>query len=125
MEQYLNIIQLVSGIAGIASIFIGLFLTIRKLNKEDSTTKIPSKTIKISTALIVLGLLLYAVTKTCTSYANRDQDYDVMAIYFASLIDVVKMFGFVALIPVLLNVLRRKSTKRPTEKEDLGQNIEN
>ncbi|MCQ2467268.1 MAG: hypothetical protein MJ166_07110 [Clostridia bacterium] len=115
MSNYLNIIQLVSGIAAIVLIFAGLFLSIRKLNKEDSSEKIPMSTVKLSTILIVLGLLLYAVTKTCTNYANRDQEYDLIVIYVASLIDVIKFFGFIALIPILLNYVKRRATKKVEE----------
>lgn len=111
MEQYLNYIQLISAIIAIALIFVGLFLSIRKLNKEDSTEKIPAATVRLSTILIIVGLLCYAVTKTCTNYANRDQEYDILVIYLASLIDVVKFFGFVALVPILLNFIKRKPQK--------------
>lgn len=114
MNNYLNIIQIVSGIIAVALIFSGLFLSVRKLNKEDSTEKIPAKTIKLSTILIVLGLLVYAITKTCTNYANSNGEYDLIVIYLASLIDVIKFFGFVALVPILLNLIKRKPQK-PTE----------
>lgn len=108
MAQYLNIIQIVSGITGIILIFSGLYMSIRKLNKEDSSEKIPAKTVKISTLLIVLGILIYAITKTCTNYANSEQEYDIFVIYLASLIDIVKFYGFVALVPLLLNFIKRK-----------------
>lgn len=117
MSNYLNVIQLISGIVGVALIFTGLFLSIKKLNKEDSTAIVPGRIVKISTALIVLGLLSYAVTKTCTNYANRDQEYDLIVIYLASLIDVIKVFGFIALIPVLINVIRKNNRKSQSQEK--------
>lgn len=117
MEQYLNLIQVISSVIGVALIFAGLFISIRKLNKEDSTEKIPVKTVRLSTILIIVGLLCYAVTKTCTNYANRDQEYDIIVIYLASLIDVVKFFGFVALVPILLNLIKRKPQKPAQDTE--------
>lgn len=104
----LNTIQLITGIIGVIFIFTGLFLSTRKLSKEDPTKKIPKKTVIISTLLIALGLMTYAITKACTLYANRDQEYDIMVLYFSSLINVLKYFGFVLLLPFLFNYLKRK-----------------
>lgn len=111
MEKYLNTIQLISGIIAIVLIFAGLFLSTRKLSKEDSTKKIPTKTVIISTILIAAGLLVYAITKTCTNYANRDQEYDISVLYLFSLISVIKYFGFVMLLPLLFNYIRRRPGK--------------
>ena len=72
MEKYLNIIQLIAGILAIACIFTGLFLSIKKLSKEDESKKIPKNTVIISTVLIAIGLLLFSVTKTCTNYAKHN-----------------------------------------------------
>lgn len=117
MEKYLNIVQIISGVIGVALVFAGLFISIKKLNKEDSSEKIPAKTIKISTALIILGLLFYTVTKTCTNLSNADQEYSVLVVYLASLIDVIKFFGFIALIPILLNLIKRKPQKKTSDSE--------
>ena len=111
MEKHLNIIQLVFGIIAIVCTFIGLLLSVKKLSKEDSGKKIPQKTLLISTVLIAFGLLCYAATKTCTAYANRDQEYDISALYLSSLINVIKYSGFLVLIPLLLNYIRRKPTE--------------
>lgn len=111
MEKYLNIIQLVTGILAVVFIFSGLFLSIKKLSKEDESKKIPKNTVIISTVLIAFGLLLYAVTKTCTNYANRDQEYDIMVIYLSSMITVIKYFGFILLVPILFNYIKRRPRK--------------
>ena len=108
MEKYLNIIQLITGLLAVACIFTGLFLSIKKLSKEDESKKIPKNTVIISTILIAIGLLLFSVTKTCTNYAIRDQEYDISVLYLSSLITVIKYFGFVLLVPILFNYIKRR-----------------
>lgn len=115
MTNYLNFIQFGSGIVGVVLIFIGLYMSIKKLNKEDSTSSIPTRTIWTSTILIILGLLIYAVTKTCSNYVSYSDTNSIAVIYLASLIDVIKLFGFVALIPLLLNFLTRKPQKNNSD----------
>lgn len=120
MENYLNLIQLITGIIAVISIFSGLFLSVKKLNKFDKSEKIPQKTVIISTLLIAAGLLLYAAAKTCTRYANRDQEYEISVLYLSSLIEVVKYFGFILLIPFLFNFLMRKPNRKKDKDEDNG-----
>ena len=66
MSEYFNLIQIICGVAAVIFVFAGIFMSVKSLNPEKYET-IPLKKILISTALIALGLLLYAVVKTCTN----------------------------------------------------------
>lgn len=117
-ESYLNYIQLAFGIAAAVLIFIGIFISCKKLNPEKYET-IPMKTTVISVCLILLGLLCYTATKTCTNMTLvTEEHYDLWALYFATLGEVFKLFGFVALIPILFRLFKPK-TNKPMQEEVL------
>ena len=119
MTDYLNYIQLVSGILAVGFIFAGLFITAKKLNPEKYE-KIPVKTTVISTALIIAGLLCYTMVKTCTNMTVvTEEHYELGTIYYASLEEVVKYFGFVVFIPLLFRLFKPKSQKRDAIEEDI------
>lgn len=118
-ESYLNYIQLASGILAAALIFTGIFLSVKKLNPEKHET-IPMKTTVISVCLIILGLLCYTATKTCTNLTVvTEEQYDVWAIYFASLGEVIKFFGFLALIPVIFRLFKPRSNREKPDEEEI------
>ena len=125
-ESYLNYIQLGLGIAAAVFIFTGIFLSVKKLNPEKYET-IPMKTTVISVCLILVGLLLYTGMKTCTNLTGvTEEQYDVWTVYFASLGEVIKLFGFVALIPVIFRLFKPKSVKKQEEEtEDVEGSEEN
>ncbi len=124
MTDYLNYIQLVSGILAVGFIFAGLFITAKKLNPEKYE-KIPVKTTVISTALIIAGLLCYTMVKTCTNMTVvTEEHYELGTIYYASLEEVVKYFGFVVFIPVLFRLFKPKSQKRDAIEEDIQLDTE-
>lgn len=117
-ESYLNYIQLAFGIAAAVLIFIGIFISCKKLNPEKYEI-IPMKTTVISVCLILLGLLCYTATKTCTNMTLvTEEHYDLWALYFATLGEVFKLFGFVALIPILFRLFKPK-TNKPMQEEVL------
>lgn len=66
MTEYLNIIQLISGIATAVLVFVGLLMSVKALNPEKHDT-IPMKTTVISALVIALGLLCFAVYRTCSN----------------------------------------------------------
>ena len=118
MAEYLNLIQIVSGVIAAALVFTGLLLSAKKLNPKKYET-IPVKTTVISTLLIILGLLSYAVTKTCTNMTVvTEEHYDLWALYLASLGEVIKLFGFIVFVPVLFRLFKPRSRKeKPAEEE--------
>lgn len=118
MAEYLNLIQIISGVLSAALIFIGVFMSAKKLNPEKYET-IPVKNTVISTLLIILGLLCYAVTKTCTNMTIvTEEHYELWALYFASLGEVIKVFGFVCFVPLLFRLFKPKTNKeKPAEEE--------
>jgi len=121
MAEYLNLIQLIFGILAVALVFIGIFMTVKKLNPEKYE-EIPVKTTVISTLLIILGLLSYAVTKTCTNYTIvTEEHYELWALYFASLEEVIKLFGFTVFIPVLFRLFKPKSRKEKPAEEEISE----
>lgn len=118
MAEYLNLIQIISGVASAALVFSGIAMSVKKLNPEKHVT-IPVKTTVISTLLIILGILAYAVMKTCTNMTIvTDEHYELWALYFASLEEVIKVFGFLCFVPLLFRLFKPKSRKeKPAEEE--------
>lgn len=118
MAEYLNLIQVISGVASAALVFIGIGMSVRKLNPEKYET-IPVKTTVISTLLIILGILSYAVMKTCTNMTIvTEEHYELWALYFASLEEVIKVFGFICFVPLLFRLFKPRTRKeKPAENE--------
>lgn len=117
MSEYYNLIQIIAGIASVILIFTGIFLSVRKLNPEKYET-IPVKSTVISTAVIAAGLLCYAIVKTCTNLTVvTEEKYEVTTVYIASLIEVIKLFGFILFVPLLFRLFKPK-TKKPEKSEE-------
>ena len=125
MAEYLNLIQIISGVLSAALIFIGVFMSAKKLNPEKYET-IPVKNTVISTLIIILGLLCYAVTKTCTNMTIvTEEHYELWALYFASLEEVIKVFGFVCFVPLLFRLFKPKTNKeKPAEEKSSDEEEE-
>ena len=121
----LNVIQLVCGLLAAVCVFLGIFISVRKLNPEKKV-EIPPRVTVISCALILLGLLLYSVTKTCTNLQTVDiNEYDVSTVYFASVGEVIKLFGFIVLIPIVFRLFGPRKNREILEeirKEDASDN---
>ena len=121
----LNVIQLVCGLLAAVCVFLGIFISVRKLNPEKKV-EIPPRITVISCALILLGLLLYSVTKTCTNLQTVDiNEYDVSTVYFASVGEVIKLFGFIVLIPIVFRLFGPRKNREILEeirKEDASDN---
>ena len=126
MSEYLNLIQIITGVLAAILIFVGIFLSAKKLNPEKYEV-IPVKTTVISTLLIILSLLSYAVTKMCTNMnIVTEEHYEPWALYFASLEEVIKLFGFIVFIPVLFRLFKPRSRKEnPAEEEVSAEKEEN
>lgn len=124
MAEYLNLIQIISGVLSAALIFIGVFMSAKKLNPEKYET-IPVKNTVISTLIIILGLLCYAVTKTCTNMTIvTEEHYELWALYFASLEEVIKVFGFVCFVPLLFRLFKPKTNKEKAAEEESSDEVE-
>lgn len=124
MADYLNIIQLVTGILAAGLIFAGIFMSVKKLNPEKYE-KIPVKTTVISTLLIVLGLLSYAATKTCTNLTvETEEQYELWSIYIASVGEVIRFFGFIAFVPLLFRLFKPKTQRRENDGEIIEDSSE-
>ena len=117
MNEYLNLIQVITGVIAAAMIFTGIFISVKKLNPEKYEV-MPVKTTVISTALIILALLIFAVTKTCTNLTvETEEQYELWTVYLASLGEVIKSFGFVIFVPLLFRLFKPRSHKEKTEEE--------
>ena len=124
MAEYLNIIQLVTGILAAGLIFAGIFMSVKKLNPEKYEV-IPVKTTVISTLLIVLGLLSYAATKTCTNLTiETEEQYELWSVYLASAGEVIQYFGFIAFVPILFRLFKPKSKHRENDGEIIEDSSE-
>jgi glucose uptake protein GlcU len=118
-DQMINYIQLALGLAAVVCIFIGLFTTIRSLDKNDSSKKISKETVIKSTILVTIGLLLYSGVKTCSNLMTPEaKDYDILVIYLASVTEVAKFFGFLIFIPLLIKVIAPKTPVKKQNGED-------
>ncbi len=110
----LNIIQIVCGIAAAVCIFIGISKPIKQLNGENRSQEISKDIIFNSTKMVIIGLLLFTVTKSITNYvAASEEEKMFFPCYTAALVSTVKNFGFLVLIPFILDYIRASSNKRP------------
>ena len=112
MSEYYNLIQVICGVLAVVFVFFGIFLSVKKLNPEKYET-VPLKMTIISTALIIIGLLLYGVVRTCPNLTVvTEEHYDVSTVYLVSLGEVIKMFGFIVFVPLLFKLFKPR-TRRP------------
>ena len=124
MSEYYNLIQIISGVAAVILIFLGIFLSVKKLNPEKYET-IPVRSTVICTALIAAGLLLYAVVKTCTNLTVvTEEHYDLSTVYLVSLGEVIKVFGFIVFVPLLFRLFKPRSRKPESGTEEIPEESE-
>ena len=123
MSDYLNLIQVISGVLAAGLIFTGIILCVKKLNPEKHDT-IPVKTTVISTLLIAAGLLCYTVIVACTNLTVvTEEHYELWTIYIASLGEVIKKFGFIVFIPLVFRLFKPKNHIEAPE-EDITEAAE-
>lgn len=122
MSEYYNLIQVICGVLAVVFVFFGIFLSVKKLNPEKYET-VPLKMTVISTALIIIGLLLYGVVRTCTNLTVvTEEHYDVSTVYLVSLGEVIKMFGFIVFVPLLFKLFKPRTRKpESSSKENPGE----
>ena len=124
MSEYYNLIQLICGVLAVIFVFLGIFLSVKKLNPEKYET-VPLKMTVISTALIIIGLLLYGVVRTCTNLTVvTEEHYDVSTVYLVSLGEVIKMFGFIVFVPLLFKLFKPRTRKPESSSEDIPEETE-
>ncbi len=118
MSEYYNLIQVICGVLAVVFVFLGIFLSVKKLNPEKYET-VPLKMTVISTALIIIGLLLYGVVRTCTNLTVvTEEHYDVSTVYLVSLGEVIKMFGFIVFVPLLFKLFKPRTRKPESSSEE-------
>lgn len=118
MSEYYNLIQVICGVLAVIFVFLGIFLSVKKLNPEKYET-VPLKMTVISTALIIIGLLLYGVVRTCTNLTVvTEEHYDVSTVYLVSLGEVIKMFGFIVFVPLLFKLFKPRTRKPESSSEE-------
>ena len=124
MSEYYNLIQLICGVLAVIFVFLGIFLSVKKLNPEKYET-VPLKMTVISTALIIIGLLLYGVVRTCTNLTVvTEEHYDVSTVYLVSLGEVIKMFGFIVFVPLLFKLFKPRTRKPESSSEEIPEETE-
>ena len=124
MIEYYNLIQVICGVLAVIFIFLGIFLSVKKLNPEKYET-MPLKMTVISTALIIIGLLLYGVVRTCTNLTVvTEEHYDVSTVYLVSLGEVIKMFGFIVFVPLLFKLFKPRTRKPESSSEEIPEETE-
>lgn len=124
MSEYYNLIQLICGVLAVIFVFLGIFLSVKKLNPEKYET-VPLKMTVISTALIIIGLLLYGVVRTCTNLTVvTEEHYDVSTVYLVSLGEVIKMFGFIIFVPLLFKLFKPRTRRPESSSEDIPEETE-
>ena len=124
MSEYYNLIQVICGVLAVIFVFLGIFLSVKKLNPEKYET-MPLKMTVISTALIIIGLLLYGVVRTCTNLTVvTEEHYDVSTVYLVSLGEVIKMFGFIIFVPLLFKLFKPRTRKPESSSEETPEETE-
>ena len=124
MSEYFNLIQVIATVLAVIFIFLGISVSVKSLNPEKYET-IPPKTTVISTVLIVIGLLCYAVVKTCTNLTVVTQEhYDVSTVYLVSLGEVIKFFGFIIFVPLLFRLFKPRSRKPEKNADEIPEESE-
>lgn len=124
MSEYYNLIQLICGVLAVIFVFLGIFLSVKKLNPEKYET-VPLKMTVISTALIIIGLLLYGVVRTCTNLTVvTEEHYDVSTVYLVSLGEVIKMFGFIIFVPLLFKLFKPRTRRPENGSEEIPEETE-
>ena len=124
MSEYYNLIQLICGVLAVIFVFLGIFLSVKKLNPEKYET-MPLKMTVISTALIIIGLLLYGVVRTCTNLTVvTEEHYDVSTVYLVSLGEVIKMFGFIIFVPLLFKLFKPRTRRPENGSEEIPEETE-
>lgn len=124
MREYFNLIQVIATVLAVIFIFLGISVSVKSLNPEKYET-IPPKTTVISTVLIVIGLLCYAVVKTCTNLTVVTQEhYDVSTVYLVSLGEVIKFFGFIIFVPLLFRLFKPRSRKPEKNADEIPEESE-
>ena len=124
MSEYYNLIQVICGVLAVIFVFLGIFLSVKKLNPEKYET-MPLKMTVISTALIIIGLLLYGVVRTCTNLTVvTEEHYDVSTVYLVSLGEVIKMFGFIIFVPLLFKLFKPRTRRPENGSEEIPEETE-
>lgn len=124
MSEYYNLIQVICGVLAVIFVFLGIFLSVKKLNPEKYET-VPLKMTVVSTALIIIGLLLYGVVRTCTNLTVvTEEHYDVSTVYLVSLGEVIKMFGFIIFVPLLFKLFKPRTRKPESSSEEIPEETE-
>lgn len=110
----LNIIQILCGIAAAVCIFIGIRKPIKQLNGENRSQEISKDIIFNSTKMVIIGLLLFTVTKGITNYVAANEEEKIFfPCYTAALVSTIRYFGFLVAIPFILDYIRASNNKKP------------
>lgn len=118
-ETMITTVMAVSGIAAAVFAFLGLRNSASKLDKEDRTVAIPRKVIIRSTIYMIFAVLLLAVMRTCGELGKPEaRDLDIIIVYLHTLVETVKYFGFIILIPLVLNYVRTTKNKNRNSSEE-------
>lgn len=118
-DTVLTVITLASGLGAAVFAFSGLRNSASKLDKEDRTVAIPKKIIIRSTFFMVIAILLFAVTRTCGEIGKPEaKDLDIAVVYLHTLVETVKYFGFIILLPFVLNYVRTTKNKNRNSSEE-------
>ena len=118
-ETILTILMIVAGVEAAVFAFLGLRNSTSKLDKEDRTVAIPKKVIIRSTFFMVIAILLFAVTRTCGEIGKPEaKDLDIAVVYLHTLVETVKYFGFIILLPFVLNYVRTTKNKKRNSSEE-------
>ena len=118
-ETILTILMIVAGVEAAVFAFLGLRNSTSKLDKEDRTVAIPKKVIIRSTVFMVLSIFFLTVMRTCGEIGKPEvQDLDLIVVFLHTLVETVKYFGFIILLPFVLNYVRTTKNKKRNSSEE-------
>jgi len=114
-------IQTFSSIGAVILFIIGIFYALRYINisrpdapEEELATF--NKSMRTSTILIAIGLVLYWVSSFCVNLAPMgEEDCGIITIIVRSFFDMFKNVGYLVFLPLLLKLWRKNIQRKPVK----------
>ncbi len=114
LKAVFTVVFLVGLVASIVFLFIGIRTTTKEMKKEEGPGVIPKKILIRSTLFLIASVLCMAVSY----FGMHIEDYydglcSMGTLIFSCLASVLRSFGWIILIPWLMNLF--KKTARPDD----------
>lgn len=118
----ISVVQIISLIAAVILFIIGIFAAVKNINytnpgNPDEEAAAFSRSTKRSIIMIAVGLGVYFISRFCLNLAPMlEEDYGILIIAAQSLLDTVKNFGFLILLPIIIRQWRKTARRSNAKK---------